>query len=59
MNAKQPTCLLLTPKKALDSFGHEAKAKYLALSNEGKHEKWYFFWEFKMTLHQHKVSRNI
>ncbi|XP_060607112.1 heat shock 70 kDa protein 12B-like [Ruditapes philippinarum] len=54
MNAKQPTCLLLTPEKAFHSFGYEAKSKYLALSNEDKHGNWFFFWEFKMTLHQHK-----
>ncbi|XP_045204844.2 heat shock 70 kDa protein 12A-like [Mercenaria mercenaria] len=54
MNAKQQTCLLLTSERKLHSFGNEAKAKYLSLSVENKHEDWYFFWEFKMSLHQVK-----
>ena len=57
MNAKTPTCLLLEPDRKLHSFGNEAKTKYTSLCEEGKHKDWFFFWEFKMTLHHEKVRQ--
>ncbi|XP_045204837.2 heat shock 70 kDa protein 12A-like [Mercenaria mercenaria] len=58
MNAKTPTCLLLEPNRKLHSFGNEAKTKYTSLCEEKQHKDWYFFWEFKMTLHHEKEIKS-
>ncbi|XP_060591792.1 heat shock 70 kDa protein 12A-like [Ruditapes philippinarum] len=59
MNAKTPTCLLLQPDMKLHSFGNEAKTKYASLCEENAHRTWFFFWEFKMTLHHEKeITQN-
>ena len=52
---KTPSCLLLHPNKTLHSFGHEAIEKYNSLTEDKQHHDWYFFWQFKMTLHQEEV----
>ena len=52
---KTPTCLLLKPDGSLHSFGSEAMAKYNALTDEHQHRDWYFFTQFKLTLHQEEV----
>ena len=53
---KTPSCLLLHPNKTLHSFGNEAIEKYNSLTEDKKHHDWYFFWQFKMTLHQEEVG---
>lgn len=57
---KTPTCLLLNPDGTMHSFGREAIAKYNTLVDENQHHGWYFFTQFKMTLHQEEeISGNI
>lgn len=56
MHEKTPSCLLLKPDKSLQSFGHQAMSDYKNLVLDKKHDRYYFFWHFKMTLHQHKVN---
>ena len=53
--AKTPTCLLLDPDGNLDSFGSAAMEKYSSLTDDNEHHDWYFFWQFKMDLHQEEV----
>ena len=53
---KTPSCLLLHPNGNLDCFGNEAIAKYNTLAEDNKHQDRYFFWQFKMALHQEEVS---
>ena len=52
---KTPSCLLLFPNGKLDCFGNEALEKYKTLEEDKKHRDFYFFREFKMTLHQEEV----
>ncbi|XP_052795200.1 heat shock 70 kDa protein 12A-like [Mya arenaria] len=54
MKCKTPTCLLLNADRSLNSFGHEAKLQYKEICLDKKEDKYYFFWNFKMTLHQQK-----
>lgn len=54
---KTPSCLLLHPNGNLHSFGNAAIVKYNTLTEEEKHRDWYFFWQFKMTLHQEEEIR--
>ncbi|XP_052796428.1 heat shock 70 kDa protein 12A-like isoform X2 [Mya arenaria] len=54
MHCKTPTCLLLNEDRSLHSFGHEAKHHYKEYCLDQKEDKVYFFWNFKMTLHQQK-----
>ena len=53
---KTPTCLLLDPDANFHSFGSAAMDKYSSLTDDNKHHDWYFFWQFKMVLHQKEVS---
>ena len=53
---KTPTCLLLNPDGTMHSFGREAWTKYSTLTEENEHKDWYFFTQFKMTLHQEEVD---
>ncbi|WAQ99530.1 HS12A-like protein [Mya arenaria] len=54
MKCKTPTCLLLNADRSLNSFGHEAKLQYKEICLDEKEDEYYFFWNFKMTLHQQK-----
>ncbi|XP_060083361.1 heat shock 70 kDa protein 12A-like [Ylistrum balloti] len=54
---KAPTCVLLKPDKSFHSFGYEAEGKYTDLFQDDKHEDWYFFKRFKMTLHNNMKLR--
>ena len=49
-NIKTPTIVLMDPQKNFNSFGQEAKDKYLELIKQGVHKKWYYFEHFKMKL---------
>ena len=55
MYAKTPTCLLLDSGGNLHSFGSAAMEKYSSLTDDDEHHDWYFFWQFKMILHQEEV----
>lgn len=53
---KPPTCVLLNPQKEFLSFGYEAEQKYSELAFGSNHYDHYFFKEFKMVLHETRVS---
>lgn len=53
---KLPTCVLLSPQKEFLSFGYEAEQKYSELAFDSNHYDHYFFKEFKMVLHETRVS---
>ena len=53
---KTPSCLLLFPNGKLDCFGNEALERYKDLEEDKKHREFYFFREFKMTLHQESIA---
>jgi hypothetical protein len=56
VSSKTPTVLLLTPDKQFHSFGFEAENQFSELAEENKHADWYYFRQFKMTLHTATVS---
>ncbi|KAK3100280.1 hypothetical protein FSP39_017450 [Pinctada imbricata] len=47
---KTPTTLLLNPDKSFNSFGYDAEAAYTSLSEDDKHENYFYFRRFKMSL---------
>ena len=49
-NIKTPTVVLLDPQRKFDSFGQDAKNKYMELIKKGVHKQWYYFEHFKMKL---------
>ena len=53
---KTPTCLLLKPDLAFDSFGYDAIEKYAGLQGESEEKEYLFFKHFKMALHSDQVS---
>lgn len=53
---KPPTCVLLNPQKEFLSFGYEAEQKYANLASNSNHYDHYFFKDFKMVLHETRVS---
>lgn len=57
VKVKTSTCLLLHSDTSLHSFGHRAKANYHELVLDNKHQDYYFFWNFKMKLHQQQVRK--
>lgn len=59
MHAKTPTCLLLHKDKTLHSFGNMARQAYSEFCLDGTHKQYYFFWNFKMKLHQNRVRLSI
>lgn len=56
MNVKTPTCLLLHSDKSLHSFGHTARDAYAEFCLDKSNTEYYFFWTFKMSLHQDTVN---
>lgn len=56
VSEKRPTCVLLSPQKEFLSFGYEAEQKYSELAFDSNHYDHYFFKEFKMVLHETRVS---
>lgn len=54
---KAPTCVLLNPQKEFLAFGYEAEQKYSELALDSNHHDHYFFKEFKMVLHETRVSK--
>ncbi|XP_062585711.1 heat shock 70 kDa protein 12A-like [Saccostrea cucullata] len=51
---KTPTCILLKENQSFDSFGYEAQNRYATLAEDGNHQDYYFFQQFKMTLHKNR-----
>jgi hypothetical protein len=56
VSIKTPTCLLLDRNQDIDSFGYIAEDKYADLCMDGDNMDWYYFWRFKMHLHDTKVN---
>lgn len=54
---KVPTYVLLNPQKEFLAFGYEAEQKYSELALDSNHHDHYFFKEFKMVLHETRVSK--
>ena len=54
---KTSTCVLFDKDKKFSKFGFEAETKYIDLIMDKKHEPWYFFRHFKMTLYDKQVRR--
>ncbi|XP_033742797.1 heat shock 70 kDa protein 12B-like [Pecten maximus] len=52
MSMKCPTCILFDKDKNFVSFGYEAEDKYSNLVMDNSHHEYYFFKQFKMSLHQ-------
>lgn len=57
VSMKTATCLLLNPGGEFDKFGYDAEVKYTALANKEEHIGWRLFRQFKMMLHNNKVSK--
>lgn len=51
---KTPTCLLLNKKKEFISFGYEAENMYANIVMDGEKDDYYYFYRFKMNLHNNK-----
>ncbi|KAK3602785.1 hypothetical protein CHS0354_026334 [Potamilus streckersoni] len=60
VSMKTPSCVLFEPSKKFHSFGYQAEDKYAELALDNKHQDWFFFWRFKMSLYKHKhLSRDL
>ena len=57
--SKTPTCLLLKPDQSFDSFGYKAVEKYANLRSVYEEKNFFFFQNFKMSLHNEEVRRLI
>ncbi|KAL4217390.1 hypothetical protein ACF0H5_023841 [Mactra antiquata] len=51
---KEPTSVLLDPKKTFYAFGYEAEDKFSSLMTEGKSDGWVLFRQLKMVLYNNK-----
>lgn len=51
MSVKTPTSLLLDESQNFLSFGYDAENQFSDLLYDGKHEKYFYFHNFKMLLH--------
>lgn len=58
VSLKTPTCLLLTKEKEIVSFGYEAENRYTDIVMDGEEDEYYYFYRFKMNLHENKVIYN-
>lgn len=47
---KTPTCALFNKNKELIAFGYEAEKRFTELTEENKHQDYYYFQRFKMNL---------
>lgn len=54
ISLKTPTCLLLTKDKEIVAFGYEAENQYTDIVLDGQQDDYYFFYRFKMNLHNNK-----
>ncbi|OPL33411.1 hypothetical protein AM593_05755, partial [Mytilus galloprovincialis] len=52
VSLKTPTCLLLTKEKEIVSFGYEAENRYTDIVMDGEEDEYYYFYRFKMNLHE-------
>ncbi|XP_063415843.1 heat shock 70 kDa protein 12A-like [Mytilus trossulus] len=59
MSLKAPTAVLLDSSQAFVAFGYEAENMYSELVSEGEHEDYYYFHNFKMLLHERRITRGL
>lgn len=56
ISLKTPTCLLLNEEKEIVSFGYEAENEYSDIVMDGRQNDYYYFYRFKMSLHENEVN---
>ncbi|XP_061163321.1 heat shock 70 kDa protein 12B-like [Saccostrea echinata] len=56
LSLKTPTCLLLDNNKKFKSFGYEAENQYSNITMDEETEDYYYFYRFKMNLHESEES---
>ena len=56
LSLKTPTCLLLDKHQQFKSFGYEAENKYIDIMMDEATEDYYYFYRFKMNLHENEVT---
>ena len=56
LSLKTPTCLLLDKHQQFKSFGYEAENKYTDVMMDEETEDYYYFYRFKMNLHENEVT---
>ncbi|XP_062621074.1 heat shock 70 kDa protein 12B-like [Saccostrea cucullata] len=56
LSLKTPTCLLLDKNKKFKSFGYEAENQYNNITMDEETEDYYYFYRFKMNLHESEES---
>ncbi|XP_021376572.1 heat shock 70 kDa protein 12B-like isoform X2 [Mizuhopecten yessoensis] len=54
LSLKCPTCILFDKDQKFVNFGYEAEDKYANLALDNMHHEYYFFKQFKMSLHKNK-----
>lgn len=55
LSLKTPTCLLLDENQKFKSFGYEAENQYNNIMMDEETESFYYFYRFKMNLHENEV----
>ncbi|OWF52450.1 heat shock 70 kDa protein 12A-like [Mizuhopecten yessoensis] len=59
LSLKTSTCILFKPDGSFHSFGFDAEDKYADLLDQQKHQSWYFFRRFKMSLYEQDITRTM
>ncbi|XP_033742406.1 heat shock 70 kDa protein 12A-like [Pecten maximus] len=60
LSLKTSSSILFDASETIDSFGFDAEDKYAELMEQNKHEQWFFFRRFKMSLYEEKnISRGM
>lgn len=54
LSLKTPTCLLLDDKKQFIAFGYDAENQYADIVMDDKQDAYFYFYRFKMNLHNNK-----
>ncbi|XP_076071446.1 heat shock 70 kDa protein 12A-like [Mytilus galloprovincialis] len=57
LSLKAPTAVLLNGNKELVAFGYDAENQFSELLSNDEHEDYYYFHQFKMLLHNQRVTR--
>lgn len=57
-SSKTPTILLLDKEENFVDFGYDAEKAYAELSEDGAHEDYFYFYQFKMLLYD-QIKTNV
>ena len=57
LSLKAPTAVLLDENKELVSFGYDAENQFSELLSDNEHKAYFYFHQFKMLLHNQRVTR--